>query len=348
MSRGSLRKAAFSVWGYIGFFAATAFVAACSILLYAAVRARYESDTAVALLCLGNILFLALVCTLIDFLRRKMFVERPVRRILDATRAIAAGDFTVRLTPAHAWGKYDEFDAIMENLNRMAADLASTEMLRTDFVANVSHEIKTPLSVICNYASALQDEALPADERRAYAQTLAKASQRLARLVSDILALGRLENRSQCAKNERVDLSEALRGGVIALERLFDEKEISLDCTIEDVTVCTDVHLWEIVWNNLLSNAIKFTPSGGRVCVSLLPWEGGAELTVRDTGCGMSAETCAHAFDKFYQGDTSHAQEGNGLGLALVKQVVDILGGEIAVQSEPGKGSAFTVRLRGE
>lgn len=343
------RRAVASVVGYAVYFICIAAVVTVVLFLYGRVQSDGEGNKGlIAGTMLGCILFLALVCTLADFLRRKFLVEKPVSAILDATGRIASGDFSVRLEPSHLYVNYNAYDEIMENINRMAAELSKTELLRTDFIANVSHEIKTPLSVIRNYAAAIRKEGLPEEERREYAETLVSAAERLSSLVTNILKLNKLENQEILPKKQPFDLSEQLRECVLSFEELLDSKNLNLDCDIDDMTVVSDASLLEIIWNNLLSNAVKFTPDGGKIGVSLKREDGYAVVRVSDTGCGMNAETGAHIFDKFYQGDTSHAQEGNGLGLALVKKVIDVLGGRISVESEVGKGSAFTVYLNGE
>ena len=275
-------------------------------------------------------------------------VGKPLRILSQAARKVAAGDFSVQIPPVRRDGKKDELEVLIEDFNTMARELAGNEMLKSDFIANVSHEIKTPLSVIRNYAAAIRKEGLPEEERREYAETLVSAAERLSSLVTNILKLNKLENQEILPKKQPFDLSEQLRECVLSFEELLDSKNLNLDCDIDDMTVVSDASLLEIIWNNLLSNAVKFTPDGGKIGVSLKREDGYAVVRVSDTGCGMNAETGAHIFDKFYQGDTSHAQEGNGLGLALVKKVIDVLGGRISVESEVGKGSAFTVYLNGE
>ena len=133
---------------------------------------------------------------------------------------------------------------------------------------------------------------------------------------------------------------------MLAFEELIERKNLTLECDLAEVTVTSAPELLDLVWNNLLSNAVKFTDAGGRISVTLKEENGEAVVSIGDSGCGISPETGKRIFDKFYQGDTSHASEGNGLGLALVKKVIDILGGEISVKSEPGKGSIFTISLK--
>lgn len=295
---------------------------------------------------LSVILVLSAVCSAIDYLRRRFMVDKPVQRILEATDKIAMGDFTVRLDIKHPVNRYDEFDYIMENLNKMATELSRTEVLHTDFISNVSHEIKTPLAVIQNYAASLQNKNLDEQTRAKYAQTLVSASKRLTALITNILKLNKLENQEIKPEYERINLTETLAETVLAFEETIEAKGLELDCDFdEDVEVISSPAYLEIVWNNLLSNAVKFTESG-KIAVSLKKENGQAVVKVSDTGCGISAETGKHIFEKFYQGDTSHSQEGNGLGLALVKKVIDITGGTIAVSSELGKGTTFTITLR--
>ena len=348
MRRGR-RRAATSLTGYLGFSLLVAGIITVAVLLYSFVSDASGGNSAViAAVMLVCVLFLALVCTTVDLLRRRFTVERPTGRILDATDRIAAGDFSVRLDPSHTYGRYNAYDAIMENINRMAAELSKTEVLRTDFIANVSHEMKTPLSVIQNYAAAIGSEDISAETRREYADTIVSATKRLSALISDVLKLSKLENQEIFPDFRKVDLGEEFRSGVLQFEEAFERKNIEPECDIDDMTIVSDPGLLSVIWNNLLSNAVKFTPEGGRISVSLKNENGRAVIKVSDTGCGMTKETGAHIFDKFYQGDTSHAQEGNGLGLALVKKAVDIVGGEISVESEVGRGSTFTVALRAE
>jgi signal transduction histidine kinase len=210
----------------------------------------------------------------------------------------------------------------------------------------VSHEIKTPLSVIQGYAAALQNDTLTAEERRDYAKTITDATQRLSALVTNILKLNKLENQEIMPVSAPYDLSEQLRRCALAFEDLWERKNISFTADLEDLTVKYDESMLELVWNNLISNAVKFTGSGGLIAMSLKEADGLAVVTIRDNGCGMDAETQRHIFDKFYQGDSSHSREGNGLGLAMVKKVIEITGGEISVDSTPGQGTAFTVYLR--
>lgn len=329
----------------MAFFLLVSAVAASSILLYVFVRIWSGSVALAVWLCVVNVAALSALCMTVETLRRKAAVDRPVRRILSATERMIAGDYAVCLKPLHARGRYDEFDVVAENLNRLAAELSKTEIIRNDFVANVSHEIKAPLAVIRGYAAALRDKALSEDVRREYAGLLVDECARLTVLVTDILKLNKLENREILPECAPVDLGEQIRECIIAKEELFEQKGLELECEIEDVTVRTDGGLLSLIWNNLLSNAVKFTERGDTVSVSCAEENGKAVVRVRDTGCGISPETGAHIFDKFYQGDTSHACEGNGLGLALVKKVIDIVGGEISVESEVGRGSTFTVRL---
>jgi signal transduction histidine kinase len=245
---------------------------------------------------------------------------------------------------------------MFDDFNIMAEELESIETLKSDFIANVSHEIKTPLSVIQGYAAALQNDTLPVDERREYAKTIMEASQKLSTLVSNILKLNKLENQEILPESQVYDLSEQLRRCALAFEEIWERKNIIFTADLDEITVPYIEDMMEIVWNNLLSNAIKFTGPGGRISLTLKVRDDFAQgmyaksmyakVTVQDSGCGMDEETQKHIFDKFYQGDTSHSQEGNGLGLALVKKVIEIQGGSITVESKINQGSAFTVSLR--
>lgn len=329
-------------------FATVSIFVSIAIGVYVAVEnAAGGNKVVIAAVMLSVILVLAAICTLIDYLRRRYMTDKPVQRILEATDKIAAGDFSVRLDIKHSISRYNEYDYIIENLNKMAGELKKTEVLHTDFISNVSHEIKTPLAIIQNYATILQDKKLDEKTRVKYAQTLVTASKKLTELVTNILKLNRLENQEIKPESETIDLGAMLAECVLGFEELIEAKNLQLDCDFDEgVKVFSSPSYLEIVWNNLLSNAVKFTEAGGKIVVSLKGENGKAVVMVSDSGCGISAETGKHIFEKFYQGDTSHSEEGNGLGLALVKKVIDLIGGTIAVESELNKGTTFTISLQ--
>ncbi|MBO5362729.1 MAG: sensor histidine kinase [Clostridia bacterium] len=341
------RNAGFSIVGAIAFFVLVALLMQIAILVYDYILSWTDDKAVIAVLILILVILLSAFCTVFDLIRRKLTVERPTRKILQATERIAAGDFSTRLEILREYGKYNEYDLIMENLNKMAAELQKTEVLRMDFISNVSHEIKTPLAVIQNYAALLKEGNLEEETRKKYAEILEQASKRTANLITNILKLNKLENQEISAKKERFNLTESLSETVLTFESLVEKKNVTLDCELDDVFILSSESLLEIVWQNLLSNAVKFTNEGGMVALKLKKSGRNVEVSVSDTGVGISAEVGARIFEKFYQGDVSHASEGNGLGLALVKKVIDVLGGEISVQSELGKGSTFTVLLKG-
>ena len=293
-----------------------------------------------------NVLFLSLLFSVIDLVRRHYTVSVPVKRILDVTNAITAGDFTARLPQGRRKDVYG-FWQINGNINRMAQELSGTETLRTDFISNVSHELKTPLAVIQNYGTMLQQPGLEEQTRIAYAKTVSSAARRLASLVTNILKLNKLENQQIFPAVQTYDLGEQLCECLLSFEDEWERKKLQIETDICDgIQVSADPEMMSLVWNNLFSNAIKFTEPGGTVGLSLHLEQGRAAVRVWDTGCGIPPEVGRRIFDKFYQGDTSHASQGNGLGLALVKRVVDITGSEISVESQVGRGSTFTVRLR--
>ena len=220
---------------------------------------------------------------------------------------------------------------------------AARKITQGDF----SVRIQTPLAVIQNYGTMLQQPGLTEEQRQGYAKTVTDASRRLADLITNILKLNKLENQQIYPEKEAFDLGEQLCECLLSFEDIWEEKNIELVTDIsEDVIVKSDRSLLSLVWNNLFSNALKFTPAEGRVSVSLKVDGAFAAVQVSDTGCGISRSVGAHIFEKFYQGDTSHATQGNGLGLALVKRVIDIVDGDISVSSEVGRGSIFTVTIR--
>ena len=272
-------------------------------------------------------------------------MDRPVKIITDATEKFMKGDFSVRISPMQGAGS-EGFNQIIIAINSMAQELSGIETLRTDFVSNVSHEMKTPLSVMQNYGTLLQGAELSQEKRIEYAKGVTDASRRMADMMTNILKLNRLENQQIFPKMEVFDLGEQLCECLLQYESVWEKANIEIETDIaEDVKVKADAELLSLVWNNLFSNAFKFTEAGGTVSVSLAATSHHAIVKVRDTGCGMTPEIGAHIFEKFYQGDTSHSTQGNGLGLALVKRVVDIMQGEINVESTVGKGTTFTVKI---
>lgn len=350
-----LEKILSSLQNYVIFFFIVAFTTTCCMTLFLNIMARemgidlLEGEiNKAAKLTFANVILLSLLFTVFDAIRRKIMVDRPVKRITDAAQKVMEGDFTTRIEPFHEIGAYDGFDEIIEYFNKMTEELSGTETLRTDFIANVSHELKTPLAVMQNYGTMLQQPDLSEDKRVEYAKAITDASRRLANLITNILKLNKLENQQIHPMNEPFDLGEQLCECLLGFENTWEKKDIEIETDIEEsVNIKSDVELLSLVWNNLFSNAFKFTPEGGTVSLSLKTENNMAVIQVKDTGCGISREAGARIFDKFYQGDTSHATQGNGLGLALVKRVVDIVGGDISVESEIGKGSIFTVRLKG-
>ncbi len=353
MKKRTLRRILQGVGSYVVFFLVVAFAVTCCMMLFVTTLAQdlkltltEDNLSAAAKLTFGNVMLLTLVFTLIDALRRKIMVERPVKLITQATGRIMQGDFSVRMEPfSHAQGG-DTFNPIVDAVNNMARELAGTETLRSDFIANVSHELKTPLAVMANLASLLAQPGLTEQERQDYARDLSLAAQRQSSLISNILKLNKLENQQIFPQSETFDLSEQLRTCLLLLEDLWEQKKLDVHVDIPDrIMLTSDPELLALVWNNLLSNAVKFTPKGGTVSLSLTAQENRVRVTVADTGCGFGQEVGKRIFEKFYQGDPSRATAGNGLGLALVKRVVTILRAEISVESTVGQGSTFHVLL---
>ena len=337
-------RSLFSFRHYMVFFLGSAFIVTCCILMFTdQVETPGLEKRAIATFL--NVVFLSFVFSIINNLWRRFTVGRPVKRILEATEQLTAGDFSVRIKSFHGFGSMNELDAIIENFNMMAQELSSVETLRTDFISSVSHELKTPLSVIQNYAAMLKVPDLPQEQRLMYAQSISDATRRLSELITNILKLSKLENQQIFLERKTYLINEQLCECLLGFEELWEKKQLEIDTQLEDVVIRADEELLSLVWNNLFSNAIKFTPDGGKISVLLEEQRDFVQVQIRDTGCGMTAEVGRHIFEKFYQGDSSHATQGNGLGLALVKRVMDIIGGEISVDSTLGKGSTFTVRL---
>ena len=347
--RGFLRE--FS--SFLLFFLSVGFVVSCCMMLFLNVLSKemgiiYTPDNIAeaAKITFLNVVIITVLFKTADFIRRKIMVDKPVKMITDAAQRIMNGDFSVRVKRMHGGGM-EGFNQIGESINKMAEELSSVETLRTDFIANVSHEMKTPLSVMQNYGTLLQAPDLPEEKRIEYAKTITDASRRLADMMTNILKLNRLENQQIYPNPTTFDLGEQLCESLLQYESTWERKNIEIETEIaENVLVSADAELLSLVWNNLFSNAFKFTEDSGKVALTLTADETYATVKVSDTGCGMSAEVGAHIFEKFYQGDTSHATQGNGLGLPLVKRVVDIMQGEIGVESAVGVGTTFTVKIR--
>lgn len=276
--------------------------------------------------------------------------EEPMREFAKATSKVAQGDFSVYVAPLHTADKQDYLDVMIMDFNKMVEELGSIETLKTDFFSNVSHEIKTPLAVIHNNAELLQREKLTEQQRKEYAETILHASRRLSNLITNILKLNKLEKQRIYPAPKRFDLCAQLSQCALQFESSWAKKEIDFEADMEDrAYIEGDEELLALVWTNLISNAVKFTAPGGTVTLRQIS-DGDTDtvtVTVADTGCGMDADTVKHIFDKFYQGDTSHSTEGNGLGLALVRRILELSDGTITVKSTPGQGSVFTVRLPG-
>ena len=270
----------------------------------------------------------------------------PMRTLSNAAKDVANGDFSVYVEPTHTPDNYDYIDVMFTDFNVMVQELGSIETLKNDFVTNVSHEIKTPLAVIRNYTTALNKDDLPVETRKEYMDTIVKATDKLNNLVSNILRLNKLENQEIEIPAEPYNLCVQLYDCALQFEPLWEERNIEFSIDAEDkAVIAADKEMLEIVWNNLLSNALKYTAPGGSISIVQTSESGSITVSVSDTGCGMDDETVRRIFDKFYQADTSHSGEGNGLGLALAHRIVEKSRGSLTVKSELGKGSTFTVTI---
>ena len=353
MKKPTFRGVLKTINNYLVFFLTVGFAVSCCMMLFLNTMSETmgveftESNIAIAAkITFGNVILITFLFATADYIRRKVMIDRPVKIITEATEKIMNGDFSVRIKPMQGLGM-EGFNSIVNAVNAMSEELSSVETLRTDFIANVSHEMKTPLAVMQNYGTLLQAPELSDEKRMEYAKGVTDASRRLADMMTNILKLNRLENQQIYPKASEFDLGEQLCECLLQYENVWEKADIAIDTDIaENIKVRADAELLSLVWNNLFSNAFKFTEAGGTVSVTLTATEHHTIVKVQDTGCGMSPEVGAHIFEKFYQGDTSHSVQGNGLGLALVKRVMDIMQGEIGVESALGKGTAFTVKIR--
>lgn len=272
--------------------------------------------------------------------------QKPIEEFASAAKLVAAGDFSVYLAPKHTADKMDYLDVLFTDFNTMVEELGSIETLKTDFFSNVSHEIKTPLAVIQNNAELLHKDELTEEKRKEYTENILHATKRLSNLITNMLKLNKLEKQTIKPIPAAYDVCAQICECALQFEDIWEKKEIEFEAEIEDrVLIEADEGLLEIVWSNLLSNAVKFTPSGGGIKLRQSSDSESITVAVSDTGCGMDEKAIKHIFDKFYQGDTSHSTEGNGLGLALVQRILQLSEGAITVKSEIGKGTTFTVRL---
>lgn len=297
-------------------------------------------------LTLINLIFLTIIFYVLDEVRKMFFITRPIENINFGLERMMMGDFSIRISYGKNGENSNSFNKIIDGINGLAEELEEVESLRSDFISNVSHELKTPLSIIQNYATMLLSNELSTEQRNEYSNNIISQISRLSSLITNILRLNKLENQQIYPEKIKFNLTEQICLCLLTFETSWEEKKINIETSLdEDVYITEDKDLLSIVWSNLFSNAIKFTNENGSIFVSIKKYKDYVSVSVKDTGCGIDQETGKHIFDKFFQGDKSHYAEGNGLGLTLVKRVIDIVGGRITVESTLGEGSTFNVEL---
>ena len=315
-----------------------------SILIYFGIAKLLEwllpFSTSIPLLIQLNIFSLVIALIATHFLS-KMFFD-PIKELREGMQKIADGNFDTRLETKST---SDEIQEVFAGFNMMAQELGSTEILQTDFVSNVSHEFKTPINAIEGYTMLLQSTENIDETENEYIEKILFNTRRLSSLVSNILLLSKLENQSIQTHREKYALDEQIREDILALESLWEPKDIEFDVDLDAVRFYGNKNVLHHVWSNLLSNAIKFSPNGGTIKMRLYKENEKIVFLIEDNGPGLSEEAKKHLFDRFYQADTSHKEEGNGLGLALVKNIVSICDGEISAENLDVGGCRFTVTL---
>lgn len=292
-----------------------------------------------------GIIFLASLTSVSAIAASVMYknVFRPLRKMIAATKEIAAGNYKVQLEETSH--PQSDLGMLQRSFNNMARELDGIEILRNDFINNFSHEFKTPIVSIRGFAQQLQIGGLSEEERREYINIIADESDRLTNMASNILLLSKLESQQIVTERTEFYLDEQIRAAILMLEAGWVDKNIELDIDLDVVKYVFNEDMLFHVWVNLFGNAIKFTPADGKITCTLRDTEDAAVVVISDTGIGMNEDVQKRIFEKFYQGDRSHSAKGNGIGLTIVRRVIDLCGGSIEIESRPNMGSTFTVTL---
>lgn len=292
-----------------------------------------------------GIIILGFVSILVGTLVSRIISRNQIKTVVDisnATKEVIKGNFDITLDENI---RATEIRTMIQNFNVMIKELGNTELFRNDFIENVSHEFKTPLSAIEGYATLLQKKDISEKKQIEYTNKILFNTKRLSSLAGNILLLSRLENQENEIKREKYSLDEQIREIILLLETEWTNKNIDLDIDLESIDYYGNRELLAQVWLNILGNAIKFVETNGTIRVLLYKSKNSVTVSVEDNGMGMSPEVMQRIYEKFYQGDRSHSTSGNGLGLALVKRIVDLHQGNIQVSSEEREGTVFLVEL---
>ncbi len=295
---------------------------------------------------LGSMIASVIIGSLLAFIIGNTILK-PLSELVKATRRVISGDFNVTLEIG--WPErhtIKELRELIRDFNEMTEELRRTELFRKDFISNFSHEFKTPLVSIRGFARQLYEGNLTAEQQREFSKIILDETEYLSVLSQNTLLMTNLENKDIVTEKTDFSLDEQLRSCMICLEPQWSAKKIDIDMDLDDVRFYWNEPMLAHVWNNLFDNAVKFTPENGTIFVSLKRENGLIVVKIRDSGCGISENALPHIFEKFYQADPSHATKGNGLGLPLVKKIVELCGGDIAVSSSVDKGTEFTIELR--
>lgn len=269
-------------------------------------------------------------------------VLKPLNKLIKATKSVSKGDFSVRVEEIN---NHYELAELIRNFNSMTKELGSIEMFRNDFINNFSHEFKTPIVSIRGFAKQLQNDHLSAEKRREYADIIVSESERLATMSANVLLLSKFENQQLVTDQTEYELDEQIRNCIILLEKNWNQKDIEIQLELEPVKVFGNAEMLSHLWINLIENAVKYSNNNSRITIRCHETMDDVQFEISDQGPGMDDDTLKHIFNKFYQGDQSHVTGGNGLGLSIVKRIVELCQGEIAVGSKIGQGTTFTVKL---
>lgn len=269
-------------------------------------------------------------------------VLKPLNDLIAATREIAKGNLDVKVNPSISIGEIGE---LISSFNNMTTELSSIELFRNDFINNFSHEFKTPIVSIRGFAKRLLDDHLSEAQRKEFATIIVSESDRLTKMSSNVLLLTKYENQEMVTEKSTFSLDEQLRNCLLLFEKEWSEKNLDLQLDLTPINYYGDQEMLSQVWTNLIANAVKFSHPAGSLEIRCYPDGSAVKVKIADSGIGMDDETCRHIFEKFYQGDSAHASLGNGLGLSIVKRILDLCGGQITVKSKKDVGTTFTVKL---